>query len=179
MISQKQDITENRNYTCVHSSLKRRTLFCGTSFAGVGILLLTYAGTAFPEATLQRWGWFFFLISGLLIAVGLVPYRRLCSLENNPSVLSTESGTALSLEKKGSCLFTLPFCSISKIGYLADPSYYGIVFWLKEAHLKKLHIPSVYGHIPRRLRSTGCHLFLPYFSERTFRQLTQEIRHLA
>lgn len=145
-----------RFFSSIAPELKRRTLLKGTVFAALGALLLLWGGAGLDLPTLSKWGWLIFLVAIGLIALGLIPYRRLNRLENNPYELRVDN-QAITLLHQGNKLFAYPIDAISRVGYYKRDDLYGIKIWLKEG-LEKKHY--------------GADIFLPYFSERSYKEFS-------
>jgi hypothetical protein len=142
---------------------------------GSGALLILWGGTFLSSEQLAIWGIPIFLSGIALIAIGLLPYRRLVQLQLKPHEIHYD-GTTLVFCKQGLPLLKICESSIEKIAYLEKKHLYGLGIWLKrpiEQKVKMLQQPR------RRLVSffrhnlfEGCDLFLPYFSARTYLELT-------
>lgn len=121
-------------YSTVKADVLKKSLFWGTLKATLGLLVMFFGGP------------FLFIPGVLLIGWGLIPYRKLKKLENNPYtihltethlILRTKKSTAISLNE------------IEKMEYV-DGMPFGILITTKERTL-----------------------FAPYFSKRTFTDLTE------
>ncbi|MEM7175707.1 MAG: hypothetical protein AAF443_07265 [Chlamydiota bacterium] len=77
-------------YSSIPVRIKQKALFRGSVFSGLGLLLLLVTGVYGGTLFLQRWGIWIFGIGISLIAVGLIPYRRLCFLETHPHQIIIE-----------------------------------------------------------------------------------------
>lgn len=118
-------------YSTVKAEILKKSLFNGTLKATLGLLVM-FTG--------------FFIPGILLIGWGLIPYRKLKKLENNPYTLHlTESHLILQTKKR----YILPLKEIQKIEYIEGLPF-GILITTKERTL-----------------------FAPYFSKRTFTDLTE------
>lgn len=144
-------------YNSILPSLKRKVLFRGSILGFLGMLVLLWGGIFLPLKELDIWGVFIFFIGGALIALGLVPYRRLCFLERNPHEISVHDNETLQFKKKGKLHLVLPLCHIQKASYFHDEDRYGIGIWVNHP------LSNTPGE-------TQC-LFFPYFTKRQFEEL--------
>jgi hypothetical protein len=135
--------------TSIKPELMRRVLFRGSFLGGFGVILMVASGAFLPVPVLSRWGMPIFLLSIGLIAVGMLPYRKLTRLEKNPDEIIISKDEQLVYLRKGKVVFTAPLSSINSCTYVDDESHYGIKITLKE----------------------GQEYFLPYFSERARSQI--------
>lgn len=105
-------------YTSIHPKWLKKRLFFGIPFAVAGVLVLL-AGS-FSKIVLENWGSGLFLLSFALIAFGLIPYRRLKRVEENPQTL-VMSETALTYRG-----VSYPLVS-SHVAFYENRINYGIV----------------------------------------------------
>lgn len=136
-------------HSTVKPDVKRRTLFRGTLLAGIGAFTLLFSGAFLPVSTLKIWGLPIFFVSIGLIAVGMVPYRRLCHCEENPDKIVIGQDEVLRYFQENKEVANLPFSAIDKI----TPVDGGIKIALK----------------------TGQSLFFPNFSPRSCQTLKQTL----
>lgn len=139
--------------TSVSPSLLKWRLYLGSFLAGAGAFLLLFSSIYLSTSALEKWG-FLILILGLgLIAVGLIPYRKLQRLEIKPNeLILSEHG--LAYYKGGSLQWKLPYASIHSMQFLESAWSYGIAL-------------DVEGRFD---------LFLPYFTKRSFQILEQNFK---
>lgn len=150
----------------IRPELMRKTLWQGTFLAGIGALLIVTCGAFLPPPLMRTWGFFIFLAAIALITLGLLPYRRLKRLEENPYALFIDDQTNLRFCSKNKLLLTIPLDSIQSTTYLEKNDRYGIAIFLKNPPPKKIEVqPNVNLS---RFSDPSCDLFLPYFSERTY-----------
>lgn len=129
----------------------RRTLWRGTLLAAAGALPILFSGVFLKQDALADWGWLIFLAGMALIALGLIPYRRLCKLEMNPNQLIIKDENFIDYYVKNKLVMSIPIDSIANIDYIEKNQLYGIDITLKSN--KKM--------------------FLPYFTQRTAQQVIQ------
>jgi hypothetical protein len=162
----------------IKPELMRFALFRGTLIAtfGMGVIL---ASGGLPVKFLTLWGIPLFFIGITCIGVGLLPYRHLAKLELKPHTLSYD-GEDFLFQKLGKPLFKIPEISIEKMVYLEKGRIYGIGIWLKSPLEKKVKILVPQFNIARFMRSAnrfeGCDLFLPFFSQKSFKSLLESDR---
>jgi hypothetical protein len=158
--------------TSIHTPLKKKTLFRGSFLAGIGIFFLIYGGVFLDVSQLNSWGWIIYAVGIGLIAYGLIPYRKLCALENSPNELVIEDNT-LSYFSKKKPVFSLACSDINEFNYIDSQTPYGIAILLNQPMENKIIIynqkaaNTVFSGVPI--------LFLPYFSKRTCERLNQII----
>jgi hypothetical protein len=142
---------------------------------GSGALLLVLGGTIMPLEMISLWGIPFFLIGLFFIAIGLLPYRQLTKLQLRPHEIHYDGDTFMFL-KQGKPLFTIAAISIEKMSYLEREHLYGVGIWLKRPIEQKVKVLQPHFNFAAFMsdsmqRFEGCDLFLPFFSERTFKEL--------
>lgn len=138
-------------------------------------MLLILGGTILPLELLSLWGIPFFLLGLFFIALGLLPYRKLTQLQLKPHEIHYD-GEILHFLKQGKPLFAVASVSIEKIAFVEKEHLYGLGIWLKrpiEAKIKVLqpHFNFAAFTLDSMHRFEGCDLFLPFFSERTCKEL--------
>jgi len=136
----------------IKPELKRRMLFRGTFIAGAGVLVVTLGGAFLPVETLSTWGLPIFLGGIVLIAAGLLPYRRLCKLEEAPHQITVTEVHTMILSNNGKEVLTVPLSEIRELSYVEKATRYGI-----RMEVNGLSDP----------------VFLPYFTFRTLQELKQ------
>lgn len=116
--------------TTISRALSRHVLIKGFCIALLGIAALFAGGIFLPLPSLQKWGWLLFIISLGLIALGLLPYRRLVRLQLKPNELSLLDTEELTFKSRGRNKLTIPLESVSKMEYVDHPLNDGIAIWL-------------------------------------------------
>ena len=162
----------------VHSSLKRQMLWQGTLLALVGLSILGYSSLFFSSADLGIWGFLLFCLGIGFISAGLIPYRRLCRLEINPHEIVVLDEVTIKFNWQGKSTLTVPWISVSKTAYMKrSHKNYGIGIWLKQPAPEKVIVHDLNFNVrcfqdgSRRLY--GCDLFLPFFSEHSYKELLE------
>jgi hypothetical protein len=175
------DKESDYEHLIVHSQvkpeLKKRVLTRGTILGVLGAAIWLFAGIMIPQGTLTDWGLPLFLLGLGFITFGLLPYRQLMKVDNNPSDLLLIENTQLSYAEAGVKKFTVPFSCIEKIGDLEGDSPYGIKIWLKNPLPDKLVVHDLKYDFADEIEKTRskyqCDIFLPYFTESAFRKAEQ------
>ena len=139
-------------YSSVKHSLMRWLLWRGTALAVLGGAILLLAGTLIPPSILATWGLILFLIGFGLITWGLLPFRRIKQLEQNPYQLIVDSNS-IRLSKKGDVLINIAQQDIGDVFYFEKLRVYGVMIITKGPSHKKY--------------------FLPYFSNRAYDSLSE------
>lgn len=171
----------NEGITTIRSSvlarLMRQTLLRGSFLAGVGIFCLLLAGIFLPLSEMEMWGPLIFIFSLGLITWGLLPYKRLKRLEENPYEIAIEGEEWLHFSAGQKLLFSIPICSIDHIIFIDQKNEYGVGVFLKKPLSKKLRLENsnfdLVGFQERSFKKYQCDLFLSYFSLRSFTSLQE------
>lgn len=179
---QMSSIKENE-ITTIRSSilpaLMRRTLWSGSLLGGVGALSLLMGGIFISLPEMKIWGPFLFIFSLAMITLGLLPYRRLKRLEENPYVLTIEGEGWIHFSGKGKLLFSIPISFLDCITYLEKQNAYGIRVFLKHPLPEKMSVHPEFNLADLHKRSLylyQCDLFFSYFSQRSFATLQEHLR---
>lgn len=166
----------------VKSSLKKSVILRGSLLGALGIALWLYGGIFLSMATLSTWGWPIFLIGGILIALGLWPYRKLTRLENKPHEMVVTDLEELYFSQSGVPLFQISLENIEEMAFLDDDKRYGIGLWIKNPankYIKVLH-PGINlnTYLMDCQKRYFCDVFLPYFSKLSFQELEDLYKNL-
>lgn len=163
----------------IKPSLKRIAVIRGTLLAAIGMGILLY-GTLFMSVTdLTQWGWLMFLVAGVLTAAGLIPYRKLTKLEREPYEIAVIQDLSLTFSSNQHQLFTIPITAIQRFDHQDKDELYGIRIWLQHPPKEKVIIQDPYFDIKafenRSRKLWECDLFLPYFTERSYKSLQDHL----
>lgn len=158
-------------FSSVKPALLRKTLLRGSLLGGLGAFILLLAGTLLPLAALKLWGIPAFISALLFIALGLIPYKVLVRLEENPYLL-TFDGQTIELERKEHVLFSLPATAVEKLTFVEKEHYYGIAI---VADLDKISVDPAFLTVSKE-RCPEATLFCPYFSERSLAELAESLK---
>lgn len=163
----------------IKTSLLQKTLKRGSLVASIGAFILLFGGVFIPADTLKILGFPIFMLSFFLIAVGLVPYRKLRRLELNPNRIILEDNRYIQFCSQGKKKFSLPINSIESMKYVEKNNEYGIGIKLKTPIPEKIILyNSSFSIVSMQKKSQNrfdVDLFLPYFSKRSFERFQQEI----
>ncbi|CCB87657.1 putative uncharacterized protein [Parachlamydia acanthamoebae UV-7] len=163
--------------TSIDPAFKRKKLLRGTLIAGCGALIL-FAGMFLPPLQLGKWGLWIFLVGTLLIALGLLPYRRLTLLETTPNELILEQD-ALYFNQRGHPALMIPLESVEKLTCGKERDQIGLFVSLKRPLPQKVQLLS------NRLDNESCQwvgntsaIFFPHFSRRSCNYLIEEFQEI-
>lgn len=161
----------------IRPALKKKTMIRGSILGGLGILLWVYSGLFLSISTLTIFGWPIFLTGGILITLGLLPYRKLTRLENKPHEIIITDLDELSYFSQGVPMFKISMKNIEEMAFLDDDVRYGIGFWIKtpaSKHIEILH-PSLdlNVYLKNCQKDYFCDIFFPYFTKRSFEELEE------
>lgn len=161
----------------IRQSLRRRGLLA--AFGAIGIL---FGGTCLTATQLRAWGIPIFFGGLTLIALGILPYKRLLRLQTKPHELHYD-GMFLLFIQQGKPLFKIPEESIERVDYKEKESLYGMGILLKKPIEKKVKVLDAqfdYAAFTRHSQKhfEGADLFLPYFSKRTCQEVKELINRL-
>lgn len=159
----------------IHSDFKKKALFKGSLVGGFGILAMLYGSLYMGAESLGVWGFLIYSMAFGCIADGMIPYRKLCTLEQNPHLLTFTEDGDIDFYFKGKLALSIPDSAIESFLYRRTSSSYGVVLALKNACPKPIHIHGKFGYRISRVIFRHPNLFLPYFSEHSFKLLKQEI----
>ena len=155
----------------IKSSYKRYVLFRGTLIAVIGALLIVMSGIYLPVQEMRIWGLPALVVGVGLIALGLLPYRRLSRLEDKPNEI-------ILLDKefqfftKGKKVFTIPYASIDKIDHMDNRCCYGIALWIKKSPEQKVIVHDKKASFSKKQNGD---IFLPNFTERSYEILREHV----
>lgn len=162
-------------FSTVKSSLLKATLFRGSLAGVLGIVLLICATAYLPAAKLTIWGGPILLVGGGLMVYGLIPYRRLTKMEEQPSELYLADDDYMQLIAGGKQQYTIPMDMIQKTEYIDRGNDYGIAIWFVPNAANKMIIHNHRLNVARYLKKSrqryACDLFIPYFGRRSYTRL--------
>ncbi|MBA3720813.1 MAG: hypothetical protein H0W88_00255 [Parachlamydiaceae bacterium] len=165
-------------YNSVQSSLIRQALLRGIMFASIGIFFIVFSGILINKETLSAWGFPIFFISLSLIAIGLIPYRRLTRLATKPDALTIIDLDYLEFVSKGKMIIEVPLKDILKLDYIEIGNKYGIGLWVRPEKIENMILG--YSYCDQSTKKICCQLkcnfFFPYFTKRSFHELNDWMR---
>lgn len=159
----------------ISNTLKGVTLKRGAFFTLSGGFLFLI-GAFIPFSLLTTC---FFLISCLLIALGLVPYRRLLLEEIHPNEIHFDGEELFFLQKKNA-IFKLKREHIENIHFLEKKGEYGISLQIKKPFQEQVIVLTSKGRFLRylarckRIDNIG-DLYLPFFTRRSYKELIESL----
>jgi len=169
--------------TTVTPQLKKSLLIRGSILALIGAGLLLYSGVFVTVQTLTKWGSAIFLISFLLIAWGLVPYRRLIKIEENPNQIVVTEDQMLHYHRQGKDILSFPLAAIEKVHFIEDVGLYGIALTLKAETQDQVSDPAIsvitQMFLTKMKRRHKFDRFFPFFSKRGAKELKDIIESQA
>ena len=162
--------------TSITSAYKRRCVLRASFVGGFGVACLVAGGSFMPLEWLSIWGLPLLVGAGGLITWSMLPYRRTTRLENKPDELWLNASGSLTYAKGGSPTLTVPEIAVEKMFYIAKPNIYGICIAIKPHPPEKVRVHDVdfnYSQFQQdNIRKYGCEIFLSFFSERTFNDIS-------
>lgn len=162
-------------FSTIKPSLLRNSLMRGSIAALLGVLLLILAAAYLPPSAMMHWGLPILLAGGGLMVYGLIPYRRLIRMEEEPNELLLIGENCLQLFSFGKLQYTLPMAMIHKTEYFDAGNDYGIAIWFSEGGENKIIVHNHRLNMARCLSNSrkryGCDLFIPYFGRRSYMRL--------
>lgn len=161
-------------YSSISTEYYRKKMLQGTAIALSGVLMIVYFGSFVQPENLHYIGLPILFLGGFLIALGLIPLRRLSRLDRNPDEVALTSKYFHYLQR-GNPILTIPIREIELIRYEESSAHYGITISLKQkngsgvlVHAKRFNLQHF---IERSRKKTGADLFFPFFARRSFSRL--------
>lgn len=140
-------------YTAIDPLLKKQLLWRGTIVAVGGALILIFCGIFCPTQVLTQWGWAIFAFAIFLIIIGQLPYKKVCSLENEPSSFLINDQNECLYFEKGIIQRHFNFDHVEKFSYCQRGGFFGL--------------PGLSVHF----KNQKTDLFFPFFSLKTCTRL--------
>lgn len=153
----------------IKPALHRYVLFRGTSLAFIGAILLLYHGIFVRAEELGSYGFLVITLGIGLIALGLLPYRRLTKLEKEPHEIWIIEDSSVCFRSRGKNIVSIPLNMIKKVEHLDEGREYGIALSMQPSFLDGRELQQI------SKKSKGCDLFLPYFTKRSFDELQNHL----
>ena len=124
----------------IRSSTLEASLFkgCCIAFCGISLLFAAYYGLLPLE---KEWSLGCMWIGGFLIAFGLIPYKKLSSMELKPYLIYVDN-KELILILQERCLLKLPLESIKKVFHIESKGISGMAITLKSSIPLPAKIPK-------------------------------------
>ncbi|MBB65787.1 MAG: hypothetical protein CMO81_12075 [Waddliaceae bacterium] len=163
-------------YSSVPLPLLKKALFRGSIFAAIGAVLILYSGIFVPVKLLNSWGFLVVTLGILLIANGLIPYRRLTKLQLKPYEIIIDIH-GFSFRSEGKQRFTVPRKIVKRCEYLLKSDQYGIAIWLDKSCTKKILVQDANFDMRKFQNKSSnyfsCDLFFPFFKEKDYQELLE------
>ena len=140
-------------WSSVNPELLKKVLLQGTFLAGCGVTTLVAASIFLPKNLLETWGIILFLLASALMAVGLVPYRRLQKLASKPDKITLSDDEHLNYYRDDRLIESISFNEIQAIEWVEKSNIYGILIHLKNGKAK----------------------LFPFFSKRSYQEIHEII----
>ncbi|NGX61748.1 MAG: hypothetical protein K940chlam9_01237 [Chlamydiae bacterium] len=123
---------------------------------------------------MKIWGIPLFFTGLILIAIGILPYRRLTRIQLKPHEFHYD-GQSLHYYEQGKPQLRIPQNSIESLSYVEKDELYGLLIKLKRPFQEKIAILNNRFDLESFLTKSAekfpeGDLFLPYFSERSFKE---------
>ena len=165
-----------KQYSVIYPHFKNKVRWRGVFLAISGAFLLLYGGIFTAAEELEKWGTTIWLVSISLIALGWIPYKRLCWLENHPDELIITDKDLLHYISSGPVV-TIDLKQIDSVNYLEKRLLYGIAISFRRPLAHPLEQPKVSFSMrvlqSLFLRDVERDLFLPFFSEETKKEIEE------
>jgi hypothetical protein len=163
----------------IKTELFKKILLRGSFFSALGFIPLLYGSLWMNASTLSTWGIPLFFLGIGFITLGMLPYKRLTTLQQHPNCIHLIDEKTLIYEHLGKQTLSIPLQTIESASYQEDPSNYGICIFLESRPEEKIIVQDprfAYERYQNESRKRyGCDLFFPYFSKRGFDKLIGSI----
>lgn len=151
----------------IDATTLKKSLFQGTSISALGALLFIVPTLFLSIPYLSRWGLYLFTISFFLIAIGMLPYKRLLKLQITPHVIEfLPEGIALWWKQKKICFIS--FSHLASIVYQADKKIPGIQLHITGIDHYYCHKKIVDRWQQKMQKKYRCDFFIPYISQKSY-----------
>ncbi|CRX38733.1 hypothetical protein [Estrella lausannensis] len=161
-------------YSSISPEYYRKKMFRGTAIALCGVLGIVYFGSFVKPENLHYIGLPVLFLGGLLIAVGLIPLRRLTKLDQNPDEVALTAKYFHYLQG-GNPILTIPVRDIESIRFEETSARYGIAVTLKQKSGAEVIVHAARFNLQRFMersrKRAKADLFFPYFARRSFSRL--------
>ena len=141
----------------IKPKLKKNLLLKGTFFSFIGVFIWLVCSVFIPVYDLNYTGWLIYMVGGAFIVFGLLPYKKISRLENNPSEIIVSQDEYLYAFVGGALLIKISLDNIEALKFIDRKNDYGISISLKTPVLEKSEV------------------FLPFFSKVSFSELYEVI----
>ena len=160
-------------YSSISSEIKKLKLKKGLLFSLPAIILLITFGTFASLDLVVQYGRIIFFVSITLIAIGMIPYRRITRLESTPHILSIEDDT-LDFKYLGKFSVLIPLREIKSISFFRKKQFFGLALTLHSLKNVQSKNFAMRQYQKKCRRQLSCDLFLPYFPEKIKSSLVEQ-----
>ncbi|WP_148300653.1 cell division protein CrgA [Candidatus Protochlamydia sp. R18] len=161
--------------TAIPEKWIKKRLWKGIVWSLLGLIPMIYVGGFAELPFLQKWGIWAFLIGFGLITAGLVPYKKLISIQQKPHELRLSETDQIDYYLKGKKVLGLPISSIKQIEYYNKDQDFGIIVRLKvplaNPFIIYSHSFSLVNFQKKSFLVEKADIFFPYFTQRSFDEL--------
>ncbi len=168
-------------FTSISKEAVQKALRKGMFFASIGAFILVFAGVQLSVQQLGKWGGMLFLIGMGLITWGLLPYRKLSSMQLNPNRMMLNQSLEAVYFIKNQKALSFSIASIASSEWIVDQGIPGILVKFKETLTPPLTIYSGIKEakkMRKRAKQRKGDIFFPHFSQASFR-IWQEWKELV
>lgn len=164
--------------TSIRPKLKQFLLFRGSLLAFSGVSLILYAGVFVGPKALSHWGLSLCFVAFLMMAWGLIPYRRASKMEEQPSELIISEDLSVRYRKQGKESTSFSLRDVDEAIFCEEKGLYGMGLKFKIKERVPTVTPSLiftlYSHSLKRKYAFD--LFFPFFTERTVHEFQELMR---
>jgi hypothetical protein len=155
----------------------KKHLLKGIAMSLIGLIPLIYIGGFASLPVLQKWGFFVFLLGFGFITLGLLPYKKLISIQQRPHELRFFENNHITYYRKGRKIFDFPISMIKDVRYYQNKNDYGILVYFKNTFDHPMRIYEPHFNITSFQKASSqfekCDLFFRFFSTRSFNELKE------
>lgn len=154
----------------IRPRLLHKILMRGFFIALIGGLAIVLAGAFLSATFLQMWGFLIFISSLTLIALGLLPYRRLAKLASKPNEIHVLGYEMIEYYTQGQKMALIPCKAIKKMAYLENAEMRGIGIWIDPTEKESVILDPAFN-INGFHHQFDCDFFFPFFSQISYEEL--------
>ncbi len=161
----------------IHSSVLENSLLKGSAIALIGVFLIFISYYHLLPLS-EAWANLFLWAGFLLIAAGLIPYKKLSRLQINPDILYVDDDEAHLIRAKVTRL-SIPIEQIVDVAYMDTHGVNGLLLQLEKGH--NISIPKDIVKATQKLASKdptktySNAILLPHFPERSAIELREHV----
>ncbi len=165
----------------IRSSILEQHLLQGSciAFVGVAVLFFTYYDLL---PIIDGWASIFMWIGFGLIAIGLIPYKKLTRLEVNPYLVYVDS-QELSLIFRQKCLMKLPLHLIRDVSHFETNKLFGMAISFENKDIYSVPVPRVIEKATKKAMALQSQpscpnhktIVIPYLTETSTREFSSHL----